>query len=79
MTRDSLNVLVPQDYPLFLSCCDAGVCLHMSSSGIDLPMKVSASSPSPSGSRDVLLQVVDMFGSGLPVVACNYQCIAGDV
>lgn len=51
-----------EDYPLLLQLCDFGVSLHLSSSGLDLPMKI-----------------LDMFGSGLPVVAYGYPTLSKEL
>ena len=72
--------LAIEDYPTMLASADLGVSLHLSSSGLDLPMKVRVSL-SPFARLEAstclltgrVLQVVDMFGSNIPVCAVNFQ------
>ncbi|XP_028966322.1 chitobiosyldiphosphodolichol beta-mannosyltransferase [Galendromus occidentalis] len=44
MKLKKVHILTPwleiQDYPMLVSICDLGVCLHKSSSSLDLPMKI---------------------------------------
>lgn len=71
------------EYPLLMGCANLGVCLHTSTSGIDLPMKVRWCFYFKISSSAVLhfhcvlcLQVLDMFGSGVAVCAAKFPALS---
>ena len=67
--------LEADDYPKLLGCADLGVCLHTSSSGLDFPMKGKHILGWVYRDESFSL-VIDMFGSGLPVLALNFVAIS---
>ena len=58
-----------EDYASLLGCCDIGVSLHVSSSGVDLPMKgldmIGAGLPLLSVKYQCITELVDEGSNGL--------------